>query len=120
LTLSPDDSKGLYVTNRSADSFQVHELGGGQAAVCFGYRIMALHKNYENSRFADHTSDHISQKALRGTGTMPGPPIHAPLGEARCLLDRLDKSPSEISGLASSKFSGRIPDAGKRVCFLLR
>ncbi len=51
------DCKGLYVTNRTANSFEVHELGGGTASLSFGYRIMALRRQYENVRFADHTRD---------------------------------------------------------------
>jgi len=51
------DCKGLYVTNRTANSFEVHELDGGGANVSFGFRIMALRKNYENIRFADRTAE---------------------------------------------------------------
>ena len=51
------DCKGLYVTNRTARSFEVHELGGGTASLSFGFRIMALRKKYETVRFADHTND---------------------------------------------------------------
>ncbi len=51
------DCKGLYVSHQTATSFEVHELGGGTANVRFYYRIMALRKNYENVRFADHTND---------------------------------------------------------------
>jgi hypothetical protein len=51
------ECKGLYVTNRTANSFEVHELYGGAASVSFGFRIMALRKNYENVRFADHTAE---------------------------------------------------------------
>jgi len=51
------DCKGLYVTNRTANSFEVHELGGGTASLSFGYRIMALRRKYESVRFADHTHD---------------------------------------------------------------
>jgi hypothetical protein len=51
------DCKGLYVTNRAANSFEVHELGGGTASLSFGYRITALRKNYEKVRFEDHTAD---------------------------------------------------------------
>jgi hypothetical protein len=58
------DCKGLYVTNRTAASFEVHELGGGTASVSFGYRIMALRKNYENVRFADHTHDLDGHKRM--------------------------------------------------------
>lgn len=40
------DCKGLYATNRTPNSFEVHELGGGTASLSFGYRIMALRKKY--------------------------------------------------------------------------
>lgn len=32
-------------------------MGGGTARVSIGYRIIALPKNYENVRFADHIND---------------------------------------------------------------
>jgi hypothetical protein len=51
------DCKGLYITNKTPRSFEVHELGGGSANIRFDYRIMALRKHYENVRFADHTND---------------------------------------------------------------
>ncbi|MGA9964085.1 MAG: hypothetical protein WBQ10_02685 [Terriglobales bacterium] len=59
------DCKGLYVANRTANSFEVRELGGGTANVSFGYRIMALRKNYENVRFADHTHDPVPMKRVK-------------------------------------------------------
>jgi len=59
------DCKGLYVSNRTATSFEVHELGGGKANLNFGYRIMALRKNYEKVRFADHTHDMDAMKIMR-------------------------------------------------------
>jgi hypothetical protein len=58
------DCKGLYVTNRTANSFEVHELGGGTASLSFGYRIMALRKKYENVRFSDHTHDLDGHKRM--------------------------------------------------------
>jgi len=51
------DCKGLYVTHRTPNSFEVHELGGGTDSLSFGYRITALRKNYEKVRFADLTAD---------------------------------------------------------------
>lgn len=59
------DCKGLYVTNRTANSFEVHELGGGTSSLSFGYRIMAVRKNYETVRFADHTHDLDGVKRMR-------------------------------------------------------
>jgi len=53
------DCKGLYVTRKTATSFEVRELGGGTSNVSFDYRITALRKNYENIRLLDHTNDPI-------------------------------------------------------------
>ena len=74
------DCKGLYVSNRTANSFEVHELGGGSASLSFGYRITALRRNYENVRFADHTHDLDSMKRMRERAHMnhPQPQSHAP------------------------------------------
>ena len=58
------DCKGLYVTNKTATSFEVRELGGGTSSVAFDYRITALRKNYENIRFADHTHDLDGMKKM--------------------------------------------------------
>lgn len=44
------DCNGLYVTNKTATSFEVRELGGGTANVAFDYRIVALRKGYEGVR----------------------------------------------------------------------
>jgi hypothetical protein len=58
------DCKGLYVTNKSANSFEVRELGGGSSNIRFDYRIAAIRKNYETVRFADHTKDIDPRKML--------------------------------------------------------
>lgn len=44
------DCKGLYVTNKTATTFEVRELGGGTADVAFDYRIAAIRKGYEKVR----------------------------------------------------------------------
>lgn len=49
------DCKGLYVTNKTASSFEVRELGGGTSSIGFEYRIMARRKGYEDIRLADKT-----------------------------------------------------------------
>ena len=49
------DCKGLYVTNKAGDSFEVRELGGGTSSIGFEYRIMARRKGYEDIRLADKT-----------------------------------------------------------------
>jgi hypothetical protein len=58
------DCKGLYVTNKSTNSFEVRELGGGSSNIRFDYRIAAIRKNYETVRFADHTKDLDPRKML--------------------------------------------------------
>jgi len=47
------DCKGLYVTNETAASFEVHELGGGNSSIAFDYRIVARRKGFESIRMAE-------------------------------------------------------------------
>ncbi len=70
------DCKGLYITHKTATSFEVRELGGGTSSVAFDYRITALRKNYESVRFADHTHDMDSMKRMLQHG--PAIPTKAP------------------------------------------
>jgi len=49
------DCRGLYVSQKTATSFEVRELGGGQSNVPFDYRIVALRHGFENVRLADIT-----------------------------------------------------------------
>jgi hypothetical protein len=58
------DCRGLYVTNKAANSFEVHELGGGSSNVSFDYRITAIRRTYEKVRFEDHTNDPDPRKML--------------------------------------------------------
>jgi hypothetical protein len=54
--LTPNgDSRGLYVTAKSATSFEVREQGGGASNVGFDYRIVAKRRGYEDVRLADVT-----------------------------------------------------------------
>ena len=54
--LTPNgDCKGLYVTAKTAGSFEVHELGEGTSNISFDYRIVAERKGYEQVRLADRT-----------------------------------------------------------------
>jgi len=56
--LTPNgDCKGLYVSQKSPTSFEVHELGGGSSSVAFDYRIMAKRRGFENIRMADKTKE---------------------------------------------------------------
>ncbi len=77
--LTPNgDCKGLYVTNKTADSFEVRELGGGTASIAFDYRIMARRKGYESIRLADKTeiADLLAKRrqAQRKSATQPARP----------------------------------------------
>jgi hypothetical protein len=54
--LTPNgDCKGLYVTRKTATTFEVHELDGGTSSIAFDYRIMAKRAGYENKRMEDVT-----------------------------------------------------------------
>jgi hypothetical protein len=50
--LTPNgDSRGLYVTNKTPGSFEVHESGGGTSSIEFDYRIVAKRNgSISNSR----------------------------------------------------------------------
>jgi len=63
------DCKGLYIANETPSSFEVRELGSGTSNAGFDYRIVALRKNYENIRMADHTNDLDAIKTVAKTGT---------------------------------------------------
>jgi hypothetical protein len=88
------DCKGLYVTAKSADSFEVRELGGGSSNIRFDYRITAIRRNYERVRFADHTKDldprnmlEQMRKSKAASSASPAslkpaqPPVGAPLAQ---------------------------------------
>jgi hypothetical protein len=54
--LTPNgDCKGLYVSQKTATSFEVHELGAGTSSTAFDYRIMAKRAGYESKRLEDVT-----------------------------------------------------------------
>jgi len=55
--LTPEgECRGLYISNKSATGFEVHEVGGGRSNVAFSYRIVALRRGYENARLEDETA----------------------------------------------------------------
>ena len=62
--LTPDDDcKGLYVTNKTASGFEVHELGGGRSSIAFEYRIMAKRLGHEKERLARVVSPRANRRA---------------------------------------------------------
>lgn len=64
--LTPNgDCKGLYVSQKSATSFEVHELGGGTSSIAFDYRIMAKRKGFENIRMADKTREFTTHRPVK-------------------------------------------------------
>ena len=69
------DCKGLYVTNKTAAGFEVHEMGGGVSSVAFDYRIVAKRAGFENVRLEDVTAQqalvHSQSKQLRKGATAP-------------------------------------------------
>jgi hypothetical protein len=49
------DCKGLYVSHKTATSFEVHEFGGGTASISFDYKIVAKRTGHETERLVDVT-----------------------------------------------------------------
>jgi hypothetical protein len=56
------ECEGLYVTNKTARGFEVHELHAGHSNVGFDYRIMARRKGFETVRMRDVTQDFANMK----------------------------------------------------------
>jgi len=77
------DSEGLYVTDKTALGFEVHEQHGGHSNIAFDYRIMAKRAGHENERLEDVT-DHEKRQAqnrarmLLGTDKVPNAMAEAP------------------------------------------
>ncbi|MGB8115042.1 MAG: hypothetical protein WCF22_14770, partial [Candidatus Sulfotelmatobacter sp.] len=62
--LTPNgDSRGLYVSQKTATSFEVREQGGGTSSIAFDYRIVAKRVGYEKVRLADVTERFNQQEA---------------------------------------------------------
>ncbi len=76
------DCKGLYVTNETAEGFEVRELGGGTANIAFDYRIMARRKGYENVRLADNTKRFARSAAQDRQMQRMQPKLPAKIGPA--------------------------------------
>jgi hypothetical protein len=78
--LTPEgDCKGLYVANKTPNSFEVRELGGGTASIGFDYRIMGHRRGFENVRLADQTEPlammaAVGKPVLRKPPKLPGKP----------------------------------------------
>jgi hypothetical protein len=76
------ECKGLYVSQKSATSFEVRELGFGTSNIAFDYRIMAKRNGFENVRLADVTKKYQEieerQKALRERAGQRGTQLPEP------------------------------------------
>jgi len=57
------DSKGLYVINATATSFEVRESGGGTSSLTFDYKIVAKRRGYEAQRLVDVTERFKTEQA---------------------------------------------------------
>jgi hypothetical protein len=81
------DCKGLYVSNKTATSFEVHELGGGTSNVPFDYKIVAKRNGMEHQRLVDVTermrSERESVKFKPLDRPLPKRPLIRPIQMAR-------------------------------------
>ena len=55
------ESKNIYVTNETVNSFEVREAEGGDASIGFDYRIVAKRRGLEDQRFTDVTESYKSE-----------------------------------------------------------
>jgi hypothetical protein len=77
------DSRGLYVINETAASFEVRESGGGISFLAFDYRIVAKRRGFEAQRHVDVTEQYraaMERTALNRKPRQGGEPtLQAPL-----------------------------------------
>ena len=71
------DCEGLYVSNQTATSFEVHELRKGQSNVSFDYKIVAKRSGHETERLVDVTDRMKLEAASSHFKPLPdGPPAN--------------------------------------------
>ena len=70
------DCEGLYVANKTATGFQVHELRAGKSNAGFDYRIVAKRKGLESLRMEEVSAEHETAEAIRQQ--IADRPLHAP------------------------------------------
>jgi len=71
------DSEGLYVTNKTATGFDVHEQHGGHSNIPFDYRIMAKRTGHETERLEDVTAHEQREAARRAQSVQAIEPLPA-------------------------------------------
>ena len=79
------DSKGLYVTAKTATTFEVRESGGGKSSLSFDYRIVAKRRGFEAQRLVDVT-ERFNAEQRAGAMAMNSGIQHKPLALARSPL----------------------------------
>jgi hypothetical protein len=81
------DSEGLYVINKTANSFEVRESKGGTSSLTFDYRIVGKRRGFETQRLTDVTERFnterahampVSNAAVSRTTLQPHPAITSP------------------------------------------
>jgi len=61
------DCRGLYISKKSAGSFEVRELAAGQSNVNFDYRIVAKRNGFESVRLTDVTEQYQKMEQQQQT-----------------------------------------------------
>jgi hypothetical protein len=77
------DCNGLYVTNKTATSFEVRELGGGTANIGFDYRIVAKRLGFEDLRLEplDQPDTEVPGPGGRPNASVPKDESELPEGQ---------------------------------------
>jgi hypothetical protein len=113
--LTPEgDCKGLYVTAKTATTFEVRELQGGTSAVTFNFRVLAKRKDLTVSRLErveiaprqDSSRltlpDEVPQTSAPGTRSTPTPPSSSTRTTAPASTATATTSPTPTATSASS------------------
>jgi hypothetical protein len=91
------DSKGLYVTAKTANTFEVRESSGGTSSLSFDYRIVAKRRGFEAQRLVDVTERFNTEQAAATMNKASGI-RHEPAPLARSpLIAGLNSHPRRIT-----------------------
>jgi hypothetical protein len=94
------DSRGLYVSSKSATGFTVHEQQGGTSSLAFSYRVVARRKDVAAGRLAKFSLPATPSRAAAGSAAK------APGAAAAAKIRDLPLRPSQVSALPPAR-SGR-------------
>lgn len=108
LFLTPEgDSRGLYVSGKSAAGFTVSEQQGGTSSLAFSYRVVARRKDVAAGRLAKFSLPAVARPSDASAAASAAAAPGAAPGKAAKSPDLPRLEPSQVSALPQARSRGR-------------